>query len=315
MVKLSALPQQDWLKQSSPVKRLDLKVGYSCINDCLFCVVADKRPFGDKTIRQIKDELKDSFEQGIREVVFTGGEVSVRNDIFEIVSFARELGYGNIQIQTNGCRFSSLPFTKKMIISGMTEFAPALHGHNAGLHDSLTQRPGSWRQTVLGIHNVRKLGIRILTNTVITKQNYRYLPDIASLLVKLKVDQFQFAFVHIMGNALKNYRNIVPRISQVTSYLKKGLDTGIKSGIRVMAEAVPLCLMKGYERYASEFYIPNTQIKEVAWQIDSFEEVRKNSGKKKFLSCMECKWDTYCEGPWKEYPQLFSEKEFTPIPN
>lgn len=315
MVKLSALPQQNCLKQSSPVKRLDLKVGYFCSNDCLFCVVAAKRPFGDKTTKQIKDELKGSYVQGIREVVFTGGEVTVRNDIFEIVSFARELGYGNIQIQTNGRRFSSLDFTKKMILSGMTEFAPAVHGHTAELHDFLTQRPGSWRQTILGIHNVRKVGIRILTNTVITTQNYRYLPEIASLLTKLKVAQFQFAFVHIMGNALKNHQNIVPRVSRVASYLRKGLNIGIKSGIRVMAEAIPLCLMKGYEKYASEFYIPNTQIKEVGWQVDNFEEVRKESGKKKFLSCLKCKWYSNCEGPWKEYPQLFNEREFKPILN
>jgi MoaA/NifB/PqqE/SkfB family radical SAM enzyme len=297
------------------IKRLDLKVGYACINDCLFCVVADKRLRPDKTTDEIKQELISSYEEGRREVVFTGGEVAIRKDIFELVSFARNLGYLNIQIQTNGRRFSSLDFTIKMVRSGMTEFGPALHGHNARIHDSLTRRPGSWRQTVLGIYNVKKLGIRTLTNTVITRQNYRYLPEIASLLVKLKVDQFQFAFPHIMGNARRYYHKVVPRVSWVVPFVKEALDVGIKAGVRVMVEAVPLCLLTGYERYASEFYLPSTQVKEVGYKIDDFEKVRKEEGKCKFSQCLECKWYRLCEGSWKEYPELFGEKEFKPVLN
>ncbi len=36
-----------------------------------------------------------------------------------------------------------------------------------------------------------------MTNSVVTKSNYRELPKLASLLVKLGVKQFQFAFIHI----------------------------------------------------------------------------------------------------------------------
>lgn len=320
MGELSTLSRQGDLKKdlsitslsTPPIKRLDLKLGYDCINDCLFCVVADKRRFGNKTTGQVKEGLEGSFDVGVREVVFTGGEVAIREDIFEVVSFAKKLGYTNIQLQTNGRKFSSMHFSKKMVIAGMTEFGPSLHGHNAKIHDYLTCRPGSWRQTVLGIHNVKRLGIRTLVNTVVTKQNYRHLPDIAALLVKLKVDQFQFAFVHIMGNAFKYRQRIVPYISEVVPYVKKGLDIGINAGIRVMAEAVPFCLMQGYERYLSEFYMPPTQLKEVGWQIDDFERVRKLEAKTKFVFCLECKWCAHCEGPWKEYPQLFGQEEFIP---
>ncbi|MBL7081491.1 MAG: radical SAM protein [Candidatus Omnitrophica bacterium] len=294
------------------MERLDLKVGYACINDCKFCVVADKRKYGEKTTQQIKQELVDSYREGRREIVFTGGECTIREDILEIVSFAKEVGYLNIQIQTNGRTFSSFDFAKKMVLAGMTEFGPALHGPTAEIHDSLTRRPGSWRQTVLGIHNVKKLGIRTLANVVITKPNYKSLPELASLFVKLKIDQFQFAFVHILGNARQYYTEVVPRVSAVAPYVKKGLDIGIKAGLRVMVEAIPFCLMKDYEKYLSEFFIPPTQVKEVGWQIDKFEETRKTQGKKKFLTCVNCKWYSLCEGPWKEYPELFGEKEFKP---
>lgn len=298
------------------VKRLALFVGYACINNCKFCVVADKRNSPNKSTQEIKDELGQAYENGAREVVFTGGECTAREDIFEIVRFAREKGFIYVQIQTNGRFFSSIDFCKKMLLAGMTEFSPALHGHTAKLHDYLTSSKGSFRQTVLGIYNVRKLTkgkIKILTNTVITKYNYEFLPDIARLLVKLGVNQYQFAFVHAMGNAMKFFDKVVPRKSDVVPYLKKGLDIGIERGIKTMAEAMPLCVMKGYEKCVSEFYIPPTEVREKGEVVEDFKEVRIKYGKAKFPQCKRCKYDSVCEGPWKEYPQHYGDAEFQPI--
>ncbi|MFA5038972.1 MAG: radical SAM protein [Candidatus Omnitrophota bacterium] len=295
------------------IRRLDLKVGYACSNDCLFCVVADKRSWGEKTTAQIKSELKASFLEGKREAVLTGGEVSIRPDAVEIVEYARSLGYEEIQVQTNGRRFADKEFCKKMIRAGMTTFVPAIHGPNAAVHDGLTRSAGSWRQTVLGIHNVCGLGVKTLTNTVVTKQNYRTLPEMARLLVKLGVVQFQFAFIHIQGNAMAYHKKIVPRISRAAPFIIKGLEIGIRAGRGVMAEAVPLCLLEGYEACASEFFIPAAQCKEIRSVVDNFDIVRKYQAKAKFPSCRPCRWFHKCEGPWIEYPMLFGTKEFQPV--
>lgn len=314
MGQLSVLPKQNIIKENTgQVLRLDLKVGYACSNDCLFCVVADKRERGEKDTREIKRELKESFWEGKREVVLTGGEVTIREDIFEIVEFAKKTGYKDIQIQSNGRRFSDIGFCKKMVLSGMTTFSPAIHGPNASVHDGLTRSKGSWRQTMLGIYNVCKLGIMTLTNTVITKQNYRHLPSIAELLVKLGVVQFQFAFVHIQGNARKYYKKIVPRVSDTAPFISRGIEAGQAAGRRVMVEAVPFCHLKGHESCASEFFIPPAQCKEINKTVENFDIVRKYEAKIKFPSCAVCKWDRQCEGPWIEYPELFGSEEFKPV--
>jgi len=301
---------------TSTMKRVALFVGYTCLNDCRFCVVADKRIYPDKSTEQIKYELEDAYKKGSREVVFTGGEFTIREDVFDIVRFAKEVGYLVIQAQTSGRMFSSIDFCKKIVLAGMNEFSPALHGHTAKLHDFLTRRKGSFRQTVLGIHNIKKLTkgrMRILTNTVVNKYNYKFLPQIADLLVKLGVGQYQFAFVHALGNAGSNFKDIVPKKSDIMPYLKKGLDVGIDRGLRVMAEAIPLCLMKGYEKCVSEFYIPPTETREGGSTIEKFEEVRVREGKTKFSQCKICKYCSVCEGPWKEYPQYYGDKEFKAV--
>jgi radical SAM protein with 4Fe4S-binding SPASM domain len=302
-----------FLKMNQEYKRVDVKTGFICNNNCLFCVQADNKCKGNRSFEEIKKDLIESKKR-CSGVVLTGGEVTIRSDFFEIVKLAKELDYETIQIQTNGRMFSSLDFCKKTIEAGATEFSPALHGYCAEQHDFLTNSSGSFNQTVKGIKNLKSLGAYVLTNTVIVKSNYRDIPKIAKLLIKLDVDQFQFAFVHPMGNAWKNFDNIVPCMSLTTPYIHKGLQIGINAGKKVMTEAIPYCLMGSYEDYAAEKIIPETEIRGKEFQnTNSFTRQRKEEGKAKFPQCKQCEYDSLCEGPWKEYSEKKGNEEFEVI--
>ena len=294
------------------MKRVDIKTGFVCNNKCLFCVQADNRLTGNRSFEEIKKNLEEVKDK-CTGVVLTGGEVTIRTDFLEVVKYAKKLGYETIQIQSNGRMFSSIDFCKKTIEAGATEFAPALHGYTAEQHDYLTNAK-SFNQTLKGIYNLKSLGAKVIMNTVILKPNYKDLPKIANLLCNLKVDQFQLAFVHAIGNAWDNYEEMVPKMSETVPYIKEAIDIGIKNNIFVMVEAVPFCLMEGYEKHISENYIPETVIRGVDFQnTDDYKNQRMSSGKKKFPQCKNCKYDQICEGVWKEYPEKFGEKEFIPV--
>ncbi|MEM5781763.1 MAG: radical SAM protein [Candidatus Aenigmatarchaeota archaeon] len=300
------------------MQRLDLKVGFQCNNRCLFCIQGDKRYFvKDKTDREVRIILK-KYASTYEGVVFTGGEPTIRKELIGWIKYASQLGYKTIQIQSNGRMFSYLEYCKKLIAAGANEFSPALHGSTSKIHDSLTRVNGSFKQTVQGIINLKKLNQYVLTNTVVTKVNYKDLPRIAQLLVNLQVDQFQFAFMHINNLITQNkllIDDIVPRYKDVMPYLKRGLDIGIKNGRTVMAEAVPYCFMKGYEKYVAEQYIPSASVIDGDLIINQYEEYRKNLGKIKGPKCQSCKFYKKCEGPWKEYPEIFGWEEFKPVLN
>ncbi|MBS3098252.1 radical SAM protein [Candidatus Woesearchaeota archaeon] len=293
-------------------KRVDIKLGYLCNNNCRFCVVADKRYQGNKNTLRIKKELKEAKKR-CSEVVFTGGEVTVRQDILELVSYAKELGFKIIQLQTNGRMLSYIKFCKELIKAGANEFSPAIHGHTPELHDYLTRSKGSFNQTVQAIKNLKKLKQKVITNTVVTKPNYRHLPEIAKMLIDLGVDQYQFAFVHANGNARKNFDSIVPVMSLAAPYIKKGLGIGIKANVKCMAEAMPYCMMEGYEKYISENYIPLTEVWELDRKDTDFLKTKKTEGKTKFPQCKKCKYDEICEGPWREYPKKMGDEEFKAV--
>lgn len=296
------------------MRKVDLKVGFKCNNRCKFCVQGDKRKRTiDKPLNVIRKELRIGRKKA-EAVVFTGGEVTLRlSELIEMVEVAKELEYSIIQIQTNGRLFSYNDFCQRIIAAGANQFSIALHGHNSKIHDFLTGASGSFEQARQGIINLKNLRQYVSTNTVITNYNYKYLPSIAQFLVNLNVNQYQFAFPHILGTARDNCGWLIPKKIKVMPYVKKGLDIGIKAKKLVMTEAIPFCLMKGYEEHIAERIIPDTKIFDAYFTIDNYTKYRRLTGKIKSDKCKICKYYRICEGPWREYPEIFGWSEFIPV--
>jgi MoaA/NifB/PqqE/SkfB family radical SAM enzyme len=294
------------------MEKVDLKFGFLCNNNCLFCVQGEKRKiYGDIPFDELVKTLETARKDSDR-IVFTGGEVTIKKEFIKLVEIAKKLDYKLIQIQTNGRMFSVEKFCDETVKAGANEFSLALHGHSPECHDYLTRAQGSYYQTIKGIKNLKKIGQYVGTNTVITRSNYRNLKDIAELLVYLKVDQFQLAFVHALGNAALYFKQIVPRISLAEPYVKLALTEGIRAGIRVMTEAITYCFMENFTDYIAEKIIPRTKIYDVKI-IDDYSEYRINEGKIKNDDCRKCIYYPECEGPWREYPENYGWNEFVPV--
>ncbi len=297
-------------------KRLDIKLGFSCNNNCRHCVMGlEKRnSTTDRTTSECFREIKEARENGANELVLTGGEPTIRKDLVDIVAYAKGLGYRLIQMQTNARLLCYRDYVDKLVRAGITEFVPAVHGHEAGLHDFITQAPGSFKQTFQAIKNIRNYDLYLLTNTVLSKLNYKFLPEIARMLVDLNVDQFQFACVHPLGNAGKFYDEVVPNFEEVMPYLHKALDVAEECGTTARVEAVPFCYMQGYEKHVSELYFPEyVELRDIERTIADFGRVRKVSGKKKIPGCRNCMYDLICEGPWREYLERRDFEQLKPV--
>ncbi len=293
------------------MKKADIKVGFLCNNNCFFCVQGHKKIFGNKTTREIKASIKEA-RKDCEIVVFTGGEPTIREDILELVSFAKNLKFKIIQIQSNGRMFAYKDFCQKIVNAGANEFALALHGHKADLHNYLTQQ-NSFLQVVKGINNLKKMNQSVIMNTVIVKSNYRYLPEITKLLIGLNVDQIQFAFVHALGAAKDNFDKVIPRISLVIPFLVKSLKLGTRFNKKIMVEAIPPCFLKDFQEHISENSMPEMKIFDLDNIVDNFKEARIVEGKMKNTKCKKCTLFSVCEGPWKEYPERFGWDEFKPV--
>ena len=292
--------------------RLDIKLTYQCNNHCRFCVQGSKRseysgfmPY-DKVYALLK-----SKKRSYSEVVFTGGEPTLHPDFIRLIEAAKRLGY-NVHIQTNGRIFSYVEVCLNAVRAGADIFAVSIHGHTPELHDALTRVPGSLRQSMRGIRNLLSLGKNVVTNTVINKDNYHFLPHIAKFLTNAGVRQYQISYPHIAGHAATDMKELVPRKSIVMPYVIKAIDFGIKNGYSPKIEAIPQCFLAEYGSCITDYDIPETLIYEEEGPRD-FSRWRVREGKLTGPKCRVCKYFKNCEGPWKEYPQIFGWDEFVPV--
>ena len=297
------------------LQRIDLKVGFRCNNRCDFCVQGDKRKsWPARPLAELEESLREGRRAGAEGLVVTGGEPTLHPELFALLASARRLGYRDIQLQTNGRALCYEAFCRRLAAAGVREFNVSLHGSHAALHDRLARAPGSFVRTAAGLRNLKRLGLRVIANSVVTSLNFRDLPALARLLAALGVDQFQLAYAHLLGQAGFNRQWLAARKSDVVPWIKAALDAGRAAGLPGRTEGIPFCLMRGYEECVSEPGIPATMIFDAQAVVRDYSRSRRAEGKAKGPRCSCCRLDSLCEGPWREYPELHGWDEFVPVP-
>ncbi len=285
-------------------KRTDFKLTHSCNNNCRFCGEAGNRLSADRSTEQVKAALSKT-PPGINELVLTGGEPTTYPDFPEIASFASRI-FTLVQVQTNARMFSYPEFASR--VSGLhnLQFFVSLTSHLAPVHDSLTQAKGSFRQTLAGIANLKSQGSFVILNHVITKKTFRSLPDFTGFASGLGIDQLQFSFVHPIGNALANYKEIVPRISDVAPKLRSALDISASNNLKCLVEGVPACFLPGHESSILEFHYRHSLMSPDPRSLKGF-------GRGKPSCCPSCRYDRACFGTWDAYLEKEGDSEFSPV--
>lgn len=293
--------------------RADLKVGFACNNHCVFCAQGHKRDAcGALSLDALIARLKE-VRPHTRGLVLTGGEPALYKKIIPLVRAARALGFGPIQLQTNGRMLSYPHVIAALVDAGISEFSPSLHGSTPEVHDALTQAEGSWAQSLQGIRAALATGLPVVTNSVITRDNVEDLPSLVELLGAVGVRQAQLAFVHPVGTAFERFDEVVPRLADVVPQLAWSRAIAQRWEMRLVTEAIPYCFLRGMEELCVEDDIPPTTVVDLDGQAANYTEWRVVEGKSHGPPCEGCASRQRCEGPWREYPDRFGWSEFVPI--
>lgn len=294
-------------------KRQDLKLGYACNNNCLFCILGDKRRFAARSTREIEKEIIKAHDSGVEKLLLTGGEPTIRKDILRIVSFANSLGFKTIYIESNGRLFAYRKFAEDIIKKGANAFSISVPAPNRYIFAKQSRTSeGAFDQVLRGLKNLSDLNQEIEINCTITKLNYKYLSGIVRLLFKFKIKSINFPFVNPDGNAWKYKKIIVSSLSEVKPHLKKAIDLAQKNGIYVTTEMIPFCFVPGNEKCVMEQYKKNMTINAPDYFDEDFDRTRLSS-RVKGKQCKECKYNSMCEGVTENYAKIYGVSELKPV--
>jgi sulfatase maturation enzyme AslB (radical SAM superfamily) len=151
-------------------------------------------------------------------------------------------------LQTNAIRMADADYARDIISAGLKEVAVSLHGSTAEISDSITEAPGTFEKTIVGLDNLHAAGVPIDLTFVICQRNMHdlvpYVQLVASRWPKAWVN---IAFVAPSSDLVPRDSDLVPRYSDVVPFLSEALREAkrLKLNVGVFESmcGLPLCLL------------------------------------------------------------------------
>ncbi len=291
-----------------------VKVGYACNNNCRFCTAEWKKCHGDRNTDTIMDEVERIMsEDQVYRMIYSGGEPTVRPDLPEILRHAKNVGVRDQNIQTNARRLSDRGYFESLCEAGLTSCFVSIHGPKAGIHDWLTRSPGAFGLTCAGLANLERVGMCFVTNTVICKQNYPHLSEVVSFLGQTfpSVRKIKLSYPRLQGGAADNLSQVVSPLWEVAPFVRAAIDTGIKMGICVETEFVPICLLDRKYDMVDNFYRTRVNLSDLNYTDANYQ---RPSGDIFYAVCATCDVRNHCFGLDLLHHEVFGENScFAPV--
>ncbi len=337
-------------------KRIDLNLGYSCNLKCQFCYYRESMASTDHGVRmdltteEAKRWLRFFRKKGLEEVDLTGGEPTIRDDLCELVKYARKIGYRTVCVITNGIRMADGDYTRRLVKSGLNDILFSLHGPDARFHDEQVRTPGSFEKLILAMKNTDGLPIRRRSNTVVNGANYTRLDEIAGLLLELNIERINFILFNPVVEAQEADDTISLRYRDAAPFLQQVIRQYNQSFEKITMRYIPFCLMEGYEGYIVNF--PQVQYDPDEWDYFWRSYFRRSlpiwlaalaggfflhPAKRRLLKldlrtacreaiiwsiiavnkvkgpqCRECRYYRICGGLWRDYAGKYGFDELVP---
>jgi len=155
-----------------------------CNLKCIHCYSSEQNE--ELTINDVYYILDMLYGAGIGMIDFGGGEPLLRKDIFDIISYSKNLGLYT-SISTNGTLLND-DYVKHLKALDIDHVCISLDGVKPETHDYVRNKRGTYEKTIIGIKNCVKAGINTQISTVFMKSNIDELVDIYNLLYLLNVD-------------------------------------------------------------------------------------------------------------------------------
>lgn len=196
----------------------EIAVTYRCNLACRFCYAGCGCRKDNDSSELVTGQLKEILrmirqEAEVPSVSFTGGEPTLREDLPELVRHAKRLGMWTNLI-TNGTLVTAAK-AAELKDAGLDSAQVSLEAGTAELHDRIVQHPGAFGLTMEGLKNLHDAGIRVHTNTTISKLNKDELGGILELVKAQGMEKFSMNLLMPQGSALSDIKELLVRYTEI----------------------------------------------------------------------------------------------------
>lgn len=299
--------------------RLTIFTSAACNNNCIFC--SDRKP--DLSFKNAAWLTPEGFLKQSKKIVsldsmlFTTCEPTLNKDLSHFIKLAKQKGYKHICLQTNGRLLSYGSYVDELVKAGLTEVNISVHGSSKKIHEALTRTPGGYAQTIQGLKNMIALKdifrLKVNTCSTLTRLNYKDLYPLMRMLLSFeKIDCIILNTLMYAGNAERFFNQLFVSYSDIANEFKKAINKlrrlyGCRKELPIKIEAMPFCLMAGYENYVG--------IPETPYYIKDKEKTMlpRSSVTAKTSICASCRYYKVCSGVDIKYAEKIGWFELNSI--
>ena len=197
----------DYADNMTAPHRMDLMVSamekqghWNCNQCCVHCYAAGQKQSVEEELsteqwKQILDKLR---EIGVSQVTFTGGEPTMRDDLFELIGYAR---WFVSRLNTNGIKLTP-EYCAGLCENEIDSVQITFYSSDREIHNRLVGA-NHYDDTVAGIENALKAGLSLSVNTPLCTLNRDYVETLRFLKDK-GVTYVTCSGLITTGNALKD---------------------------------------------------------------------------------------------------------------
>ena len=165
-----------WIENRVPLSG-SLELDLRCNLRCLHCYRDGEWPSGILTTDEVKRALDEIAAAGTIWLLFTGGEIFLRPDFFQIYEHARRLGL-RVTLFTNGTTMT------KRIADALKEQPPemvevSLYGFSKEIYEKVTGIPGSRAKCYRCVELLLERDLPVKLKTIVMRTNQHELEDMA----------------------------------------------------------------------------------------------------------------------------------------
>ncbi|HAU88751.1 MAG TPA: hypothetical protein DCW72_00490 [Elusimicrobia bacterium] len=295
-------------------KCFELILNYNCNARCLFCSQGDFDKSRNAPFAAIARNIYAARRDGYTRLGLTGGEPLVRPDILKIIALGKSVGFDFIRVQTNGIKLADPAFCRALVKAGLTFCKFSFTTDRAAEHDKLVGVPGALKKALAGLANLRKLKIRLGTNILVNRLNYRRLPEIIRFYMERGITNFVVIYPVYIGAMADNCKKLGVRLSDCEPYFAETVKVMEAAGLpgEILFLNTPPCFLRGRESLAIGLDLFNTVVTDPSGGRTDLD-ANAAASRVKGPPCRRCALAKKCRGADAHYIERFGWRGFVPV--